>query len=1031
MQVGFRILGPLEVRVSGKQMRIRGVRQQKLLALLLLNANRVVTVERLVDEIWETPPRSVRQQVHNAIGGLRGKLPAHLEDVGITTTDAGYRLDVPDDAVDAAMFRRLVAEAEHHEADDRNADALRSLRTALALWRGEALVGLDGKMILNSATDLNEQRVAALERLMSLRLAEGESDSLVGELRTLVADHPMRETLRGHLMVALHQSGRQAEALAVYDQGRRLLAGELGIDPGPKLRRLHSAILRQEDVDPMRRAMAVAPTNRPPLPVAHAPARSYLPHDIGDFSGRTAEVERLLSTAREARPAALVITAIDGMGGVGKTTLAVHLGHQVVRDYPDGQFFIDLHGFSPGVSPVPPEQALDALLRDSGVQPELVPYGIEGRSALWRSGMAGKRALLILDNAVDAAHVRPLLPGTAGVLVVVTSRRKLSALDGAVPLSLDVLPPEEAVEMFTRVVGEERVRGQEHAVAAVVERCGRLPLAIRIAAARLRDRSSWAVDDLLTRLADQSRRLRFLQAGDLSVDTAIKVSYRYLPPVRQRLFRLLSLYPGTDFDAHLAAALADLPVDETEQHLEALFDDNLLKQNVAGRFHLHDLVRDCAGQLLAEVADEDGRRAAVRRVLDYCIQAAYTWSRDLDNRIHNQQPRTAGPPARVRPAETARQGIALLDAEHHNFIDVVRYAAEHGWDDHAWQLACYLQPSLRDRGYGGCSREVFDLGLAASRRSGDTRGESACLQGLAAVCREAGSFDDGRAHLEQALALQDEHDPESRAALLIEVGNLYLAEERLEEAERAFRTAKGLVAHAPDNMLSAVINNNLGVIYRDLGHSAKALVHLERTLSAKSSERFPQANLFTLWSIGAVHHMAGDQYRASSVFRQVLDRSRDLRFDHGEAVALLGLSTVSRVSGDFERAVALGRQALALARRLGLPLLECEVLNAIGEAVTSSGDTDQAEKVGEQALEYARRHGAKRYEGRALEGLAHIAWSRGELATANRLWRNALDCYPSGFADAAHVHHHLRSLDEPGTTCFRCHVKRSQESATA
>lgn len=314
------------------------------------------------------------------------------------------------------------------------------------------------------------------------------------------------------------------------------------------------------------------------------------------------------------------------------------------------------------------------------------------------------------------AHVRPLLPGTAGVLVVVTSRRKLSALDGAVPLSLDVLPPAEAVEMFTRVVGEERVRGQERAVAAVVELCGRLPLAIRIAAARLRDRSSWTVEDLVNRLAGQSRRLRFLQAGDRSVDTAIKVSYRYLPPARQRLFRLLGQYPGTDFDAHLAAALADLPVEEAEQCLEALFDDNLLKQNVAGRFHLHDLVRDCARQLTAEVADEQERRAAVGRVLDYCVEAAHTWSKDLDNRIYNQPPRTGGQ-AVVKPAETARQGIALLDAEYHNFVDMVRHAAEHGWDDHAWQLACYLQPSLRDRNACHYARTSQNASLEARERT--------------------------------------------------------------------------------------------------------------------------------------------------------------------------------------------------------------------------------------------------------------------------------------------------------------------------
>ncbi|WP_433260508.1 AfsR/SARP family transcriptional regulator [Actinosynnema sp. CS-041913] len=1047
--VEFLILGPLEMRSSGEVVRVPGVRQRKLLALLLLNANRVVPVDRLVDEVWDDPPQSVRQQVHNAVAALRKTLATAHGDHVLTRTEVGYRLDLPEGAVDVDHFRARTRDAARARAAGRLPEAARLLESALELWRGDALTGVEGQEVANASARLGEQRLAVVQDLLALRLDLGEAGAVIADLRKLVAEHPLRESLRGLLMLALHRGGRPADALAVYDEGRRVLAEELGLDPGIELRRLHAAILGGTVVDPPRAApptvLDAPPTalGAPPPPSdetaqpaveARLPrtpgepgtggepaAKSYLPHDTRDFSGRSAELDRLLAETHGALPTALVISAIDGMGGVGKTALAVHLAHRIAADYPDGQYFIDLHGFSPGVDPITPEQALDALLRDSGVPPEIVPFGVERRSALWRSHMAGRRALLILDNAVDAAHIRPLLPGTAGVLVLVTSRRKLTALDGAVPMPLDVLPRQDAVALFTRVAGAPQVVGEEETVARAVELCGRLPLAIRIAAARLRDRTTWTVADLVDRLDSQTRRQQFLQVEDRSVTAVIGLSYHCLPPSRQRLFRLLSLHPGTDFDAYSAAALADCPLDQAEYDLETLFDDNLLRQNTAGRFYFHDLVRDCAHQVLVETDGEDERRAALHRLFDYYLHAAHTWSADLDNRLYNQPPDVDRPPKDVRAASSASHAVEILGSEHENLLAVARYTAAHDWHRHAWQFACVLQPSLRMRYYGEGSFELFEGGLRAARAAGHARGESACLQGLAVVCRERRSPAEARRYLEQALELTRElGDRDAEAAQLNDLGGLHVVEDRLAEARDAFHAAEALTAHAPDTILRASITNGLGVVHRDLGRYDEALTYLHRSLAMTATGRVPHARPLTSWSVGAVYHFQGRHDEALREFERILRTSRADGFEHGEAVALLGLSGVRRSLGDLLESLELGRRSLALARKMELTRLECEVLNAIGETTLALGDLDQAHQVYEQAEDHARRRAVRREEARAAEGFAHIALARGDKAEAGRQWGRAIGLYPEGLAEAEYAKRHVASLDDEGTTCFRC-----------
>ncbi|MGW0080736.1 BTAD domain-containing putative transcriptional regulator [Streptomyces sp. NPDC003393] len=634
----FLVLGSLETRQSGELVRVRGMRQQKLLALLLLHANRVVPVDVLVDELWEDPPSSARPQVHNAIRDLRRILSA-ADETSLVTMDVGYRLMVPDDAVDAHRFVTWVRGAATAEREGRHADAVRLLQSAVDLWRGDAFAGIHCPSVTSAAVKLHEQRLTALEDLMTLRLRTGETSSLVGELHALLAEYPLRDSLRGSLMLALFRSGRQADALAVYDEGRRFLAEELGLEPSQYLRTLHAEILADSPAArgpapegraprgtrapggpgrPAGRDDAVHPPSAPASASMSGPAtapgsppgnrRNYLPHDLTDFTGRAAELNSLLGLAVQEQADSPLMIAVDGMGGVGKTTLAVRVAHRVAADHPDGQYFIALHGYSADRPPLPPEEALATLLQASGVAPEAIPRSLEERSALWRSRLAGQRCLVVLDDAADTAQVTPLLPGAGGTLVLVTSRRKLSALDGAVPLWLDVLPAEDAAALFTRVVGERRAAREPEQVARAVELCGHLPLAVRIAATRLRSRPTWAVADLVDRLAGAPQRASCLHSADRDLMSMLRTSYQHLNPSERRFSRLISRHPSPSYDVAHAAAVTGLPAGDVERHFDVLIENNLIREDTPARFSFHTLIRDCTRDLLVD--DEPRPEAA-------------------------------------------------------------------------------------------------------------------------------------------------------------------------------------------------------------------------------------------------------------------------------------------------------------------------------------------------------------------------------------------------------------------------------------
>ncbi|HEX5405979.1 MAG TPA: BTAD domain-containing putative transcriptional regulator [Pseudonocardiaceae bacterium] len=1011
----FLILGTLELHGSGGPLRVGGLRQQTLMALLLLNLNQTVSAEKMVDELWHEPPTSARQQIHNAMSTIRRTLDTLPPGAEVVTTDIGYKLEAPENWVDAYRFRAQVQQAEQAQAAGDLDSAVLRLTAALAMWRGRALLGLASAAVRNSAAMLDEERLMAVEALLSLRLRTGGAPSIVAELRELVAEHPFRESLRSLLMIALQRSGRQVEALTVYDDGRRLLADEQGLDPGPEIRKLHADILRGTEAVP---PLPGVPDNGRALSGATTTGRSYLPNDPGDFAGRSAELVQLLDQATRQDTSTLVISAIDGMGGVGKTTLAVRFAHEVAARYPDGQYFIDLHGFTFDMEPLTAAQALDSLLRDSGVPAEVVPPDLEGRLNLWRAHMAGQRAMIILDNVADLAHVRPLLPGTPGILVVVTSRRKMTALDAATTLSLDVLPVADAVALLTQIAGARRVAGEPSAAVTAVQLCGRLPLAIRIAAARLRDRRSWTVGDLVGRLEDESRRGRLLASGDRSVTSVLKVSYRYLTPQRQRLFRLLSLHPGTDVDMYSAAALADVGLDDADTMLESLLDDNLLRQDVADRYYFHDLIRDCARELRHEHDAPDDIRAARQRLFDYYVQAAGTWCDRLGGGIYETGRPAAAPTTPVNAGRSESNVVDIMRAEYANLAALIRAAARDGWHRHAWQLATALHPYAKLRNYDGNAIELFELGLRSAQADGDVRGEIACLRCLVAACRERGSAEDTLAHLTRGIELSRSiGDAYGEAAQMVDLGVFHGNADNLLAAYDAFRAAERLATDTSSTTLMPLITNNLGVLCRDLGRFDDSLRYLRAALETERTVR-DSANYSSLmlWNIGMVHHLSGEQKAASDVFGEALDVSRAADFQHGETLALVGLCSTGRALGDLAASLEYGRQALALARRWGLRWEECETLAAITDTTFALREYDRARQVCEQTREYAREYGFDHYVARSLEGFAHLAVASGDPAAARSYWEQAVELYPEHMVDADYPRAHLAG----SAVCFRC-----------
>lgn len=980
----FGILGPLQV--GGGEAAITAGRDRAVLAVLLLHARRVVPVDELVDAVWEAdPPATARGQLQTCVSRLRRSLAAAgVPAETIVTGPAGYRVEPGPDGLDAQIFDRLVAEARAAAAEQRWAEAREGYRAALALWRGPALAGITGTQIRRGAAFLDEQRMLAMEESFEVELRLGRAADLVAELTDLVQRYPLRERLRGQLMLALADSGRRADALAVFRDGRDILTGELGIEPGPALREIHRRVLAGD-------GGATAGPDR--IPVTPRPPVRCLPRAIEDFTGRNETIARLIKEIEDASPNFSAVYVIDGMPGSGKTALAIHLATTLGARYPDAHLFVDLHGHSVR-SPLPPAAAIAALLRQLGVPGERIPADVADRIALWRTELASRRALLVLDNAAGTAQVSPLLPAGPGCLTIVTSRRRLLGLDGIRSQSLTVLEPDEAVDLLARIAGPERVRAEPAAAAEVVRRCGYLPLAIRLAAARLAHRARWRVADLAQRLGDADRpALAEFAVEHRTLADAFALSYAQLPPPAQRIFRLLGLHPGGQFDRYAVAALSETSPLAAQEQLDELVDAHLIDELDAGRYRFHDLVRQYAAELVTVVDPEPERRRALCELLDFYLHVTASISRDIEPST-NLRIAIARQPSRPDLVNAAAaQGRGWLELERPNLVALVHRAVEQGLHQYGWQLA---RAGWRHFYLGGHLDELIQThtdGLRAAEALGDEAAIATMHNYLASAYYRLGQFQRSVDSLLAVARLRERlGDVGGQAVAYVNLGLPEMMLGRSAEAVRHFELALSLLRRADDGQVMPNLLGNLGSIYMKLGRYPEAL-RMQRTrlfLLRQGGEVTHLAN--ALGNLGAVYGRLQAHDAALRRLRLALRllRAAGNRLAEGEVLNEIGM--VERARGRPAVAADRHREALDAMRDAADRAGECTARNRLGQALLDLGRTDEALEAHRQALLAATRIQYLYEQARALDGIAACLRST-DPAGARSYWTRALALY--------------------------------------
>jgi DNA-binding SARP family transcriptional activator/tetratricopeptide (TPR) repeat protein len=988
------LLGPLEVRGGGFPVVVPRGRAGVVLAALALSAGRPLSLELLADRVWgEQLPQSAKASLHSHVMRLRRILGPEF----IRTVPVGYLLDVDPDQVDVLRFRRLAAEAAGLQDPVKSRDMLSA---ALGLWRGEPLEGLHSETLHRDvSTVLTEERLTALQRRIDLDLAAGRHSELVAELRELTSRWPMRETLWRQLITALSAAGRQADALDAYHEVRGLLREQLGVDPSGDLQDLYHRILAgapgadgmADAVGDLRvppaagqdRAAVGVPTESdrvipvPPRTGGGWRARNDLPGDAADFTGRDRELRELLGglPGQDETAQTVVIAAIDGMAGVGKTALAVHAAHLVADRYPDGQLFVDLHGHTPGRNLAEPAAALDLLLRAIGVPGEHIPDTLESRAALWRAELADRRVLVLADNAASTSQVRPLIPGAAGCLALVTSRRRLTSLDAARTLSLDILPPDDALALFAAVAGADRTAAEPGPAQEVVRLCGYLPLAIRICAARLVARPAWTVGYLAGRLGDQRQRLAELAADDRSVTAALTVSYQQLTPFQQRLFRLLGLHPGPDFDAYLAAAIASVTLAEARQGLEDLVDTHLLQQPAPGRYRFHDLLRDHAQAAARQAEPDMARSDAIGRILDYYLHMADEAYTILSPGRARTPLDLAHPPPCTPPLAGQAGALSWCDGEHANLMAAIAYADSHGWDSHAWRMPrsiwfyLYAQDHVQDW------IATHRLALAAASRLHDDAAQAETLRHLGIAYWHVGRYTEADVHHQQALGLfRGLGDRGGEATTLGVLGQIHLFAGRYPQALELLRAAIDIYAEINDRRGKAITAIHVGRVYWRLGRYPRALDQYREALTAfrlMGDGRYEGA---VLSDLGVVDEYLGRNEEAFEHQQMALSLWRKAGDLTGEAGALSGIGNIYRRLGRLDEALDHHHQALTLIRQAGSRYDEPQILNDLGATCAAAGRTGQAAAHHREALALATRTRNPYEQARAHAGIAQALY---------------------------------------------------------
>jgi len=909
----IQLLGEVRAWHAGREVALGAPKQRGLFALLAMRHGHLVTVSEIIDALWgETPPGSAEGSIHTYVHGLRKAWEA----VGVTgllvRAGGGYQLEVTADQVDVAVVEACAADARQLAAQGRKQEAARRLQRCLGHWHGTPLNGVPGPMAEAERNRLTVLRLNLIEERAGLLLDEGGHREVLDELTDAVQADPLRESLRGQLMLALYRSGRQADALAVFEEGRRVLAEELGIDPGPELKALHTAILRS---DPSLAVTTAKP--KPPPRTTVVPAQ--LPHAVTGFVGRRDELAMLERWREPSSPGVqtLVVSAIDGAGGIGKTALALQFAQMVREDYPDGQLYVNLRGFDPSRQPLTAAEALTQLLQGFGVTTQ--PGTVDAQAALYRSLVADKRALIMLDNAASADQVRPLLPGSSNSLVLITSRNQLGGLvarDGARRLTLGLLTQAEALDLLRQLIGAERVDAAPHAAEELAKLCGYLPLALRIIGVQASGRTEQSLDDVAKELRAVQHRLDALAIEDdemASVRAVFSWSYQALKPELAAAFRMFGLHPGQDFAIEAAATLADVTVDEAERIVRSLCEAHLLERTGKGRYRFHDLLRLYSTELAEKHDPVEVRRRALRRLMVWYLHTAQAAASHTGVGLGDEHLPDA--PERVPPLsfESTGSAAAWHALEIPNVFALTEKAVELAYDDLAWRLVVTTYPYYYSTGLLSEWIRLLTIGVGAARRDGAKVGQARLLNHLGVASSRIGNNDEAVQCLQQAIALLNETDADLYRASLL--GNLASVLREMgkpgEGLQYALEAAEIARRHGNDYYIIASLDI-VCEIYVELGQPDKALEYgtAGLALADRKGSDLIVANLRAC--VAHAYRDLGQFEQARAEYERALAKCESIGDRYHQGRALLGVAELNRRSGQESKAREAAQQALEI-----------------------------------------------------------------------------------------------------------------------
>jgi DNA-binding SARP family transcriptional activator/tetratricopeptide (TPR) repeat protein len=1012
------VLGPLVVRRGDSPVEIGAEKQRLLLAMLALQPNRTVRREDLVDVIWDEPPPSCLELLHTYVARLRRALrPADL----ITTDKGGYRLAAGEGELDLLEFEALLARADREP---------KAYREALDLWRGPALADVEPLRQHPARLALGMKRAQAV--LAYAGVAEPEDAAV--QLRALTAEEPLNESAHARLMLALAASGRQADALDVFTEVRRRLAGELGIEPGPELRAAQRQVLQQDFAVP----------GRP----SRAPAQ--LPADVPGFRGRAAQLAELDALLeRDEDDTGARIAVLSGTGGVGKTALAVHWAQRSRPEFPDGQLYLDLHGYGT-VRPVEPGDALSGFLRALGVDGADIPGEPDERAAKFRTVLAGRRMVLVLDNAGSVGQVRPLLPGSSSCLVLVTSRDALPGLvarHGARRVLVDLLTVDEARDLLRTLLGR-RVDDEPGATAALIGYSAGLPLALRLVAELALSRPGERLAALAAELADERKRLDLLDGGGdplTAVRAVFSWSYRHLAADAARVFRLCGLHPGRDLTPAAIAALARVPLPEAERLTGTLVRAHLAQEIGEDRVQLHDLLRVYAAELAAESAGES--HEAQERLFDFYVRSAAQAMDVVLPQERHLRPEVPDPDVKVIDAP------AWLEAERRNLLAVAAHATRHGWPDHLRLLSGILWHYLDVGGYHeeslvlhshasalahdagdrvaeaeplilialghwrvGRSREArryLEEALVLARETGDRRTEIHAVNTLGLVCRALGRFAEGIEYSTESLALtRKTGDRTSEGLVLVVLGCCYRGIGRYGEAIAHHEDALALARELADRTGEGYALVNRGDALSALGRHDEAARSLAEGLEHFRAMGVRVSEGYALGILGDVEHARGRHTEAAGHLERALEIAQETGSPMNRSLALKHLGDVRLAQGRHAEAAQHLEEALGLARECGDRGVESRVLNSLGSLAAARGVSSDALRYHREALAVAKETGCRPEQGRAHCGLGEVHCGLGEPEPAREHWERAAACYAGEWVPGANrVQDHLAALD--------------------